>query len=187
MSQAGQINSASGPVPPTVPTSFVTQDGTAVPAANILLVDGFDSIENNDNGIITKGGVVGTGTSNEVDVILTNRISVTATTSDGGGQTQTVTLMTPSNSTAQTFTALITGFDSVNNIAIGGEQIGLARTAAGVVTIIGINDTFDESDAALNTADWNVISGGATTQIQFTGVAGHSIAWRCLFEYTQAP
>lgn len=42
MSQAGDISAISGPVPPTVATTYVTDDGNAVPVANILNVLGGD-------------------------------------------------------------------------------------------------------------------------------------------------
>ena len=81
MSQFFQtLNSGNVPIPPSVATSYVTQDGTAVPANNILIVNAFDSTEDNSNGLITKGGVVGTGTANEVDIVITNRLQGTGST-----------------------------------------------------------------------------------------------------------
>lgn len=189
MSQAGIISTTSGPVPPSVPTSFVTQNGTAVPAANVLIVDGFDSIENNDNGVITKGGVVGTGTANELDVIITNRIVITNTTTNL--QTVTTTLFTPTNATAYTYKAFIVGYDTVGGFCAGGSIEGLMRKAAGVITIVGDSDTLDESDAALEppinatSVDWNIIASGGDLVVQFIGVAGATINWKCLFTFIQ--
>ncbi len=150
---------------------------------NNIFIDGGESIVNNPNGI----EIDGTPVSNLQVVTLTNRINVTATTNDDEGQTQTVVLMTPVNATALSFKAIISGYDSDNNLAIGGEQIGLCRTISDTASIVGTNDTFDEYDDALSTSDWNVVEDGSNLAMSFTGVAGHTIEWRALFEYTQTP
>jgi hypothetical protein len=50
MSQAGILNLNSVPVPPTVATSYVTDSGTAIPAANILNVLGGEGIDTSGSG-----------------------------------------------------------------------------------------------------------------------------------------
>ena len=169
----------SGPVPPSVATSYLTDDGTAVPALNILNVLGNDSIVDNDNGIAT------TGSGNTVTAVLTNRISVSLTTSDGAGQTQTTTLMTPTDATSVTFRMYLTGYDTINDEAIGGEQVGLARKSGGVAVVVGTNDTFDEFDAALGANDWEVQASGGNLIISVTGIVGRTINWKTIFQYTQ--
>jgi hypothetical protein len=184
MSQAGIINVAGGGGGGAPIQTLTGNDGIAVPpTANNIFVLGGTSTVNNTNGITTIGNA---GTSTET-FTLTNRASVSSITSDGAGQTQTVLLITPTDTTSISFRCLITGYDVLGNTSIGGEQIGLARKSGGTVVVVGTNDTFDESDASLNTADWNVISTSPTLSIQFVGVAGRTINWRALFEYTQAP
>lgn len=174
---------ASGPVPPTVATTYVTDvNSPAIPAANILNVLGNDTTANNVNGVRTDGS----SGSNTLTVQLTNRTRVAATTSDGGGQTQTVTIFTPTAASAITFVVSITGYDAANNEVAGGELVGIARTSAGgAVVVVGTNDTFDESDPALAATDWDIVTNGTIIQAQFTGIAGRTISWGAVFIYSQ--
>jgi len=77
MSQAGISSTRSSPVPPEVATSYVTDSGTAIPAANILNVPGNTTTANVSNGIQT------TGSGNNLTVQLTNRLIGTATSTNG--------------------------------------------------------------------------------------------------------
>ena len=178
-------NLASGPVPPPVPTSFVTDvNSPAIPIANVLDVFGGTTSENNNNGVQTDGS----SGSDILTIQLTNRSRATAITSDGAGQTQTINLFIPVASTGITFVASFVGYDSANNIMAGGELVGIARTSSlSAVSVVGTNDTFDESDAALMTADWDIITDGVNLQAQFVGVAGHSISWTMTLIYDQTP
>lgn len=175
-------NLASGPVPPSVPTSFVTQNGTAVPAANVLIVDAFDSTENNDNGIITKGGVVGTGTSNEVDVVITNRLQGSAT-SVGAGTADIITFI-PSAVGAYSIEYRTAAFNTTSTLGAGYSFFGAIRFDGVTSTIC---DTFDEivnEEGAMSGVDLAVVSSGASVILRATGYLGQTINWSSVGLYT---
>lgn len=166
---------------PSVPIQFTADDATiAVPAANNLNVFSRDTIANNTNGIETTASPNG---SDNLYIQLTNRISVSTTTSDA--TPTSVAIMTPTNGTSMTFTLTLTAYDSANNVALGGEQIGLVRKAAGVVTVIGTNDTFDEYDVALAANDWEIAASAGNLVLTVTGIAGHTLDWQATFVYIQ--
>jgi len=172
----------SGPVPPTVPTSFVTQDGTAVPAANILIVNGLDSTENNDNGIITKGGVAGTGTSNEVDIVLTNRLQGSVTT------------VGAASGDIITFVPTVVGTYSLEYRAAAYNTtsvLGAGYSMFGAIRFDGVNsnicDTFDEivnEEGAMSGVDIAVVVSGASVILRSTGYLGQTINWSAVGLYT---
>lgn len=182
MSQAGIISTTAGPVPPVVPTSFVTQNGTAVPAANILLIDGFDSSENNDNGIISKGGVVGTGTANEVDIVLTNRIQGSNTTV--GASTVTIMTFTPTVIGTYSLEMRSAAYNTTSSLGAGYSMFGAVR-------FDGVNsnicDQFDEivnEEGTMSNVDIFVTTSGSSVLLQGTGYLGQTINWGAVGLYT---
>lgn len=189
MSQIYKPLTSGGPIPPTIPTSFQTQDGTAVPAANILIVNAYDTTQNNDNGIETKGGVAGgdppgAGATNEVDVYLTNRKTGTITTADA---TLTTILTFSLGAVAGTFYVYgnVQGFNASTPAGGAYSFSGGYRTDGATATELGIEIHDEFEDAALVTADIFLSASGNNVIVQVQGVAGLSINWSCLLEYRQ--
>lgn len=175
-------SSATGPVPPAVPTSFVTQNGTAVPAANILIVNGFDSTENNDNGIITKGGVVGTGTANEVNVIITNRLQGSAQTVDVG--TGDIITFTPTVVGTYAIEYRIAAYNTTSLIGAGYNLFGAIRFDGANSNICDPTDEINNEEGAMTNADAGVVVSGANVILRATGYAGQTINWSAVAMYT---
>ena len=173
--------SAAGSTPP-IPTSFVTQDGTAVPAANILLVNGFDSSQNNVNGIITKGGVVGTGTSNEVDIVITNRLTGSATTV--GAVTSPIITFTPTVVGVYTIECRIAAYNTTSSLGAGYSLFGSARFDGANSTLCGTVDRIVNEEGAMSSANATFTVSGADIIISGVGYAAQSINWNAVALYT---
>ncbi len=176
------IASQSAPPPPQVPTSFVTQNGTAVPAANILLVDGFDSTENNANGIITKGGVVGTGTANEVDIVLTNRIQGTVTTA--GAVTSAIVTFTPTVIGTYSFEVRIAAYNTTASLGAAYSLFGSARFDGVNSNLIDIVDKITNEEGAMSAANSSFTVSGANILVNGIGYAAQTINWGAVGLYT---
>jgi hypothetical protein len=176
VSQAGIISTTSGPVPPTVPTSFVTDSGTAVPAANILDVFGGETNINNDNGIRTIGS------TNVLTIQLTNRITGTVTTTDAT-PTTLVSLSLGATPGVYLATGDLTAFDITDSAGASYTFEGAATTDGVTATEIGSEVRNEFESAAMTTADFSFGVTGNTAFIQVTGIAGKTINWSCLFNY----
>lgn len=189
MSQIFKASASISPLPPAVPTSFNTQDGNAVPSGNILLVNAYDSTEDNDNGITTKGGIAagdppGSGAVNEMDIYLTNRATGTVSTADA----------TPT--TALTFDLASAGLDGVYMIegtvvaydvtdSAGGAYtfVSGAITIGGVGTEIGTEFKDVLEQPAMATADFTVTVVGNDLIVTVIGILAKNINWNVSINY----
>ncbi len=172
----------SGPVPPAVATSYVTQNGTAVPAANILIIDGFDSTENNDNGIITKGGVVGTGTANEVDVVITNRLQ--GTTSTSGAVTAPIVSFTPTVIGTYSIEYRVSAYNTTALLGAGYSIFGTARFDGVNSNLCGTPDKITNEEGAMSSANVTMTVSGGAILVNGTGYLAQEINWSAVGLYT---
>ena len=188
-------NLAGGPVPPQVPTSFVTDNGTAVPLLNILDVNGKTSTENNTNGIITKGGTPATPLSNELDIVLTNR-AVGSMSTTGAGSANLITLALGNTPGVYTFDITVSGFAKTGTgspLGCGFTIVGAVRTDGATATLINGQqvDHFEEGTLAVNPAVTCILTAsGNNAIIQVTGKsdggAGFGIDWTGFLIYNFA-
>jgi len=184
LSQITKTLTSGGPIPPNIPTQFNTQNGNAVPLANILIVNAFDSTEDNANGLITKGGVVGTGTSNEVDVVITNRLQGTGSTS-GAVTADLVTFSLGATPATYVVEANFSAFESVTPSGAGYSLFGTIRTTGAAASLVGTPDKINNENASLLAANADIIASGNNLILRVTGVAGLNINWATVGYYVR--
>lgn len=172
------IGTTAGSLPPTVPTTFQTPNGSATPSANVINFTADDSTTNNDNGIYAQAS------GSTVTYVISNHATGTAATTDA---TLTTIITLPLGATPGTF--FISG--NVQAFNASGPASGCYtftsgyRTDGATAVELGSesHDTFE--DAALTNSDiFTGVSGGSAI-LQVQGVAGLNINWNAELVYRQ--
>jgi len=180
VSQAGIINTNSGPVPPTVATSYVTDSGTAIPAANVLNVNGGTSQINNVNGIQT---IANPNLSNNLEIALTNRIVATVTTTDGVTPVQVYSFALGTTPGTYLFYTRLVAYDITAGLGAGYSSFRSVRTSGIAATLIGADNAFVEEEGDMtNVNAVNSVSGNNQV-LTVTGITGRTIDWKVLVEF----
>jgi hypothetical protein len=165
-----------------VATSYVTDNGTAVPLANVLIIHATDSSINVDAGIIANGGSPATANSNEVDVVITNRIRGSVQTA---GSIPTIVNLFALGATpgVYNFDVQICGFDSTDQLGAGYFLTGAIRTTGAAGIIIGTVDKVVNEEAGTVNCDASLTVTGNNAAILVTGLTGKFIDWKYLATY----
>jgi len=160
---------ATGSLPPSVPTSFITDVGTAVPAGNVL------------NVVTPGGGTQGIQTSahgGSNTILITVSGQSIGSVSTVGAVTATVLTVPMANNSALTLDVLISGFEPTLPGGIGSSLIAsFIRTGGGVPTIVAQPDDQQNISASLSAVSYQITGSGANVIVTVTGQAGVTIDW----------
>lgn len=182
MSQIYKNSSSSGPIPPTVATSYVTDvNSPAIPALNILNVPGGQTTSDNINGVRTDGSSGG----NTLTVQLTNRLVGSAVVV-GAVTGDVITFNLGASAAVYRFNVYVTGRDTAG--AFVGQGVGYtidasARTDGATSTIISTPDIDADEDISLGSGLISFIATGNTIVVRATGVAGETISYKAVGTY----
>lgn len=187
MSQIYKTLTSGGPIPPIIPTSFETQngtppvaDGTATPAANIIIFAETTLATN------TTDGFQVSASGNTVTYSTTNRFSGNAITVNATPTTVASLNLATIGNGVYTFDAQIAGFDVTDNEGVGYAIFGTIRNIGGTATLIGTPDKINNEDVApvdITAADANLIASGSSAIIQVTGIAAKTFNWRAVVTF----
>lgn len=180
---------ATGPVPPTVPTSFTTDvfdnttagPGTAIPAANVLQILGRDTTQNNLYGIRSDANP---NNGNVVQMELTNRVRGTGT-AVGAVTADLITFDLGATPAVYRFSILVAGRVTAGTVGDGvGYTIdGSIRTDGAAATVISTPDIDADEDLSVVGALISFIASGNNMVVRATGAAGSTITYNAVGTY----
>ncbi len=179
MSQAGIINNGTGPVPPTVATQYVLDDGIAVPAANSLNVLGETTEENNDNGIMT---IADPDPGDNLFIALTNRL-IGEVESEEGSVEDLITFSLSDSAASYRFNFDVIGRETTTGATVGYSVDGTAKTDGSTASLVATPFIDNDEDASLITANIDLVVSGNDVILQVTGVVGTTITYKAVGLY----
>jgi hypothetical protein len=170
---------ASGPVPPSVATSYVTDvNSPAIPIANVLNVLGNDTTANNVNGIRTDGS----SGSNTLTVQLTNRLQGTVTTV--GLTTSPVITFNPTVIGAYAIECRIAAYNTTASLGAGYSVFGTIRYDGVNSNLCGTIDKIVNEEGAMTAANVTMTVSAGSVLINAIGYALQTINWSAVGLYT---
>ncbi len=187
MSQIFKASSGSGPLPPTVATSYTTDvkdntivgPGTAVPSANVLQLLGGSTTQDNVNGIRTDANP---NNGNIVYTELTNRITGSGT-STNGSTVNLATIALGGSAAVYRFRFDISGRDTGSGDGVGYDLQGTVKTDGAAATLISAPYVDNDEDASLLTATVTLTTSGNSAIVQVVGVTGRTINYKTVGYY----
>lgn len=183
MSQFFQGTTA-GALPPSVPTSFVTDSGTAIPAGNIL-------------NVVTPGGgtqgIKTTGSGSTITVTVTPTEITGSITTTGAVTAALITFALGSTPGVYSFDVTVAGFAKTGigaPLGCGFTIVGSVRTTGAAATLIPNQQVDEFEELPLVAADAVLAVSGNNVLVNVTGVsdgaAGFVIDWTGFLNYTFA-
>lgn len=179
MSQAGILNLAAGPVPPSVPENFTTDDGNAIPVANNLNVLGRSTNINDTDGIRTNADPDG---SDNLYIEITNRLQGTGQTIDVG--TDDIITFTPSTIGVYAIELRIGAFNTTSTLGAGYSLFGAVRYDGVNSNICDPFDAIDNEEGTMSSTGLDIVVSGADIILRAQGYAGQTINWSAVALYT---